>query len=256
MHIVAIHGLGGDREGLAKGLAAALGATLYEALARLRVPGSGPVTVAVFAEEGRAAALLEKLKSSGFGASVLTDAEIELEGRASIVRRFSLGEHDLGVTSEKGDSSSIPFQEIAVILRGTAIISGVTTETTKTRSVDAGRAVLSGGLMITKTTTDVREVITEERQGFVNLYRKDGPVLVFREKALAYDSLGPAIKPSRTLNFSYLVSELRRLCPGAVYDERLLTRAGQVGLLGPSLNPEQHINVAAALLRKVLGGKV
>jgi hypothetical protein len=59
-----------------------------------------------------------------------------------------------------------------------------------------------------------------------------------------------------SLNFTYLISELRRRCPDALYDERLLSRAGQVALLGPSLNPEEHLIVATALLRKVLGSKI
>lgn len=256
MHIVAIHSLNEDKEILAKVLAAAIGATIYEAFARLRAPGSGPITVAIFAEKERAIGLLEKLQTTGFKASVLTAGEIEMEGRAFIVRRFSLGERDLGLTAEKGDSVSIPFQEIDLILRGTAIIRDVTTETVKNRSVSPRRAVLSGGIMITKTTKDVREVITEERQGFVNLYARDGSTLVFRENTLVYDSLGSALRPSRALNFTYLISELRRRCPDALYDERLLSRAGQVALLGPSLNPEEHLIVATALLRKVLGSKI
>jgi hypothetical protein len=111
-------------------------------------------------------------------------------------------------------------------------------------------------MMITKTTKNVREVITEERQGFANLYAGDSSILIFRENGLVYDSLGSALKPSRALNFTYLISELCRRCPDALYDERLLSRAGQVALLGPSLNPEEHLIVATALLRKVLGGKI
>lgn len=252
MHIVAIHSLNGDREILARVLAAAMGATVYEALARLRVPGSGPLALAVFAEEGRAAELAEKLRTAGFNTAVLTAGEIEIEGRASIVRRFSLGEHDFGVTMDSGESTSIPFQNIDLILRGTTIIRDVATETVKSRSVSPGRAVLSGGMMITKTNTNVREVVTEERQGFVILYASDGSTLVLRENTLVYDSLGSALRPSRMLNFAYLIAELRRRCPDALYDERLLTRAGQVALLGPSLNPEEHLVAATALLRKVL----
>ena len=256
MHIVAIHGLNEDKESLAKVLAAAIGATIYEAVVRLRAPGSGPITVAVFAGKERAIRLLEKLQTTGFEASVLTADDIEKEDRAFIVRRFSLGERDLGATAEKGDSISIPFQEIDIILRGTAIIRDVTTDTVKNRSVSPGRAVLSGGLMATKTTKNVREVITEERQGFANLYARDGSTLAFRENTLVYESLGSALRPSHALNFTYLISELRRRCPDAQYDERLLSRAGQVALLGPSLNPEEHLVVATALLRKVLGTKI
>ncbi|MBA4374252.1 MAG: hypothetical protein C0402_15485 [Thermodesulfovibrio sp.] len=252
MHIVAIHSLSEDKESLAKALATVLGATIYEALARLRIPGRGPVTVAVFAEKERASGLLEKLETAGFRATMLTADEIDIEARASIVRRFSLCGSDLGITTDKADSLSVPFHEITCILRGTAIVHDVATETVKNRSISPGRAVLSGGMMFTKTTKDVREVMTEERQGFVTLSARDGSPLVFRENTLVYDSLGPALRPSRALNFTYLISELRRRCPDALYDERLLNRANQVALLGPTLNPEAHLSVATVLLRKVL----
>ena len=214
MHIVAIHSLNAEKESFAKVLAAALGATVYEALARLRVPGSGPVTVAVFAEQERAIGLLEKLETAGFKASVLTAGEIEVEGCAVIVRRFILGEHDLGVTANNGENTSIPFQKIDLIVRGTAIIRDITIETINKRSLSPGRAVLSGGMMLSKTTKNVREVITEERQGFVNIYATDGSALVLRENALVYDSLGPALRPSRVLNFTYLYRRAAQTLPG------------------------------------------
>lgn len=252
MHIVAIHDLNEDKETLTGALAAALGLTIYEAGARLRQPGRGPLTVAVFSEEAPAAGLLERLHATGFKASILTSGEIETEGRGLIVRRVSLGGTGLDFIVEKGDNGRIAFQEIDLILRGTAIVSGVTTETVKNTSVSLGSAVLSGGMKITKTTKSVREVTTEERQGFLNLYAGGRLPLVFRENALAYDGLGPALKPSRAANFIYLITELRRECPDALYDERLLNRAAQVSLLGPSLVPEKHLVVATALLQKVL----
>jgi hypothetical protein len=255
MHVVGIHSLKDDKESLAGSLAAVLGVTVYEALSRLRAPGSGPLIVAVLAEKERAVYLVEKLRSTGFKALMLTGDEIENEGNALIVRRFSFGERGLGVTTEKGDSFDISFQNIDVILRGTDIFREVTTETVKKRSLSLERAVLSGGMMISKTTKSVRETATEERQGFANIYPADGTVLVFRENKLVYDSLGPELRPSRVANFNNVVSELVRRCTGALYDARLLNRAAQAALLGPSLRPEEHLIVATALLSKVFRDK-
>ena len=256
MHVVAIHSLKENKETLSSALAAVLGVTVYEALARLRAPGNGPLIVAFFAEKERALQLVKRLQSEGFKASLLTAGELETEGCALIVRRFSLGECELDVTTEKGDRRSVPFKNIGLILRGTGIVRGVTTETVKNRSVSPGRAVLSGGMMITKTTKNVREVTTEERQAFVNIYARDSSTFVFRENTLVYDSLGPALQLARAANFIYLVAELRRRCPDALYDERLLSRAGQAALLGPSLNPEENLIVATALLSKVLRDEI
>jgi hypothetical protein len=254
MHVVAIHRLGQDREKHASALASALGMTMYEALSRLRSPGNGPFTIGVFAEQERAIQIEEKLQSEGFGAVILLEGELTKELSPLIVRKFALSENELEVVTEMGESLRISFQNIRLILRGIGIVRGSTTETVKNRSVSLGRAVLSGGLMLTKTTKTVKEVATEERTAFFNIYTAGKPVMVFRENALVYDSLGPALQPSRALNFTYLIAELRRRCPDAQYDERLLTRPAQVALLGPTLNPEEHLGVATALLAKTLSG--
>lgn len=252
MYIAAIHGLGQDRETHAAVLASALGITMYEALSRLRSPGNGPFTVGVFADQQRAMQVEEKLRSAGFSAVVLTDAEITAARCPLIARKFELSGKELAVVSESGQSLGIPFQDIRLIVRGTGIVRGSTTETVKTKSLSLGRAVMSSGLMITKTTKTVQEIATEERTGFFNLYAEGAQVIVFRESGLFYDSLGPALQPSRALNFNYLIAELRRLAPDAQYDERLLTRPAQIALLGPTLNPEEHLSEATALLAKTL----
>lgn len=252
MHIVGIYELGKEKESLAGPLAAALGRTNCEAMARLRAPGDGPLIVAVFAMEEQAGLLSEKLRYAGFKAVVLSADEIEAEKHARIVRRFGLGDQDLLIETVKAEKLTVPFLDIELILRGTGIVSAMSSETVKSRSVSLGRAVLSGGMMISKTKKDVREVRTEEREGFINLYAGDAPALVFRENSIAYDSLGSELRPSRAANFVYLVSELRRRCTTARYDERLLTRAGQAFLLGPSLVPEESLTVATALLAKTL----
>jgi hypothetical protein len=252
MHIVAIHSIKQDKETLASSLAAILKVTTYEALTRLRAPGNGPLTVAILAEKERAEQLSEQLHLAGFKALVLTDGEIKAASCAWIVRRFRLGEHELHVEREKGGDLDISFQDVDLILRGIRISLGTTKETVKDRSMDLGRAVLSGGMMITKTTKTIREITTEAREQFVNLYSGDAPTIVFRETALDYNSLGSALMLSRSDNFTYIVTELRRCCMGAKYDERLMNRAAQAALLGPLLKPEEHLIVATALLAKVL----
>ncbi len=254
MHVVAIHSINSDKEAMAGSLSAVLKVTLYEALTRLRCPGNGPLTVAVFAEKERAEQLSEQLHSAGFESVVLTSDEIAAEACARLVRRFGLGERELHIETEQGDKLDIPFQDTDLILRGISIFRDTTTETVKHRSINLGRAVLSGGMMITKTTKTTRDVTTEVRERFINLYAGDAPILVLRENALDYNSLGSARKPSRSENFTHLGTELRRCCPGARYDERLMNRAAQAAMLGPLLDPEKHLAVATALLAKVLRG--
>ena len=76
--------------------------------------------------------------------------------------------------------------------------------------------------------------------------------MALRESALTYESFGPRRQPTRAANFAALLAELRRRCTAAVFDERLLTRAGQARVLGPALPPDEHLDVAVTLLERVL----
>lgn len=255
MHVVAIHNLRDDKQNMAGALAAVLKGTAFEALSRLRAPGSGPFVVGVFAEQEQAAALAGKLESGGFSAAVLSEGELEAETGQWSIRRFGLNEHELRVESVDGRSRTLAYQDIDLILRGTGISSSTSVETTKQRTFDPGAAVLSGGLKMTKMTKTTREVTKEEREGFFTLYAANNPTLLFRENSLVYDALGYSRGLSRSANFAQLTAEMRRRCRAARYDDRLLNRAGSAGLLGPSLNPEEHLVVATALLAKVLRGR-
>jgi hypothetical protein len=251
MNVVGIHSLNESRKSRAAALAIALGSTAYEASSRLRVTGNGPLVVAVFADRQKAEELAGRLNAADFPAVVLTAAEIEAESRQVAVRRFSLDSQRLVV--ESGNSSIvISCQEIGLILRGTAITGSTATETSKERKFSMERALLSGGAMLTKTRKTEHVVTSEKREGFFSLYAKGRPGFLFRENSLAYDSLGAVRSHSSSANMAHLISELHSRCPFAVYDERLLARAAQAALLGPTLRPEGHLPVATALLAKVL----
>jgi hypothetical protein len=256
MHIVAIYNLNNDKETSAGSLAAVLKVTFYEALTRLRCPGNGPLTVAVFAEKEQAEQLSEQLRSAGFKPVVLRAEEIAGMTGTWIVRSFGLGEDELHIETEQGKNLDIAFQDVDLILCGMSISRDTITEIVKQRSIDVGRAVLSGGMMITKTTRTSRDVTTEARERFINLYARGAPVIVFCENAIDYSSLGSARGPSRSENFVHLVAELRRCCPVARYDDRLMNRAAQAALLGPLLDPEKHLAAATALLSKVLRERI
>lgn len=251
MNVVAIYDLPEVKESLGDKLASALDVTVFEALSRLRTPGNGPIVVAVFSDTGPAHQLVEKLSASGFHAIHLADDEIVAEVRHPSVKRFSLGEGAMHVETPQGADLDIPYLDVQLVIRGTRIAVSTSTETVKNRSFSLGRAVLSGGMVLSKTTKTVRETTHQERENFFTLYTKAG-ACTFNEKGVVYDSLGPALQPASAANFGYLVGELRRRCAGAVYDERLMKRVSQAALLGPRLSPETHLGVATALLAKVL----
>jgi hypothetical protein len=252
MHVLAIYNVKENKQELAGVLATVLKVTVFEAHSRLRTPGNGPLVVGVFAEEVQAKKLADELKSKGFSAVVLKNAEIKAEADQWLVRRFDFGEKDLIIKSNDGRSLTIAYRDINLILHGIGIVSSTSMETNRRRTLSLGNAVLTGGLKVTKTVKTMHEVTKEERERFLTLYAENLPTLAFHETGLVYDSLGPKRGLSRSVNFVQLTAELRRLCTGAQYDERLLSKAGQTSLLGPLLNPDQYVVVATALLAKVL----
>ena len=252
MHIAAIYNLPDRKDDLAEALASALGATVYEARSRLRVPAKGPLVAASCRDREAAEKIAERLASGGFDAIVLDQDEIQTESDQFIVRKFRLDDEALYVESGNGQNLTVDYGSIDLLLRATSIAGKTESETVKERKFSLGRTVLSGGLVMSRTEKITREIKTEEREAFFNLYSRSLPALVFYESALVYDSPGFALKPSRVANFAYLISELRLRHPDAAFDDRLLRRAEQAAMLGPLLSPEEFLNVAISLLAKIL----
>ena len=252
MHIAAIYNLPDHKDDLAEALAAALGTTLYEARARLRLPGIGPLVAATCRDREAAEKIAESLASGGFDALVLDQDDIETESVQFIVRKFRLDDKSLDVESGNGRNLTVDYRDIDLLLHGTSIAGTTESETSKERKFSLGKTVLSSGLVMSSTKKITREIKTEEREGFFNLYAGSLPTLVFRQGLLVYDSPGFALKQTRVANFAYLISELRQRQPKAVFDKRLLQRAEQATLLGPLLSPDEFLPVATSLLAKVL----
>ena len=252
MNIVAIYNLPEKKEMLAETLAAAMKSTVYEALSRLKAPGTGPFVVSASAAVGQAEELIARLRAGGFHAVLLKEDDVESEAARFVVRRFRLNPDALIVESRPEESLKVDYSSIRLLLRGTSISQTISTETMKEKKFNPGMALLTGGLKMTKTTEKITESTTQIREGFFHLYTGEQQTFVFREGGLFYDSLGTALQATRQANFSYLITGLRRLSPGAFYDDRLLSRAGQVQLLGPLLSPEKHLDIATSLLAKML----
>jgi hypothetical protein len=252
MYIVAIDDLGEDREGIARALSEALGTIFYDALIRVRVPGKGPLIVAAYAEKKIALEKTEKLSIAGFRTLVLEQDEVETDGQSTMVRRFLFGNDELEIEARTGDVIRIGYNLIDTIIRGIRIVQTTETETVKGKKFAVGRAILTGGLMMTKSVKINQQSRTDVREGFINLYPGKRRPLVFVESALLYDSLGPALRPTRAANFAFVLEEIRRRCPGTVYDDRLLSKAGQARLLGPMFEPGRHLDIAVTLLSRSL----
>jgi len=252
VHIVAIRDLEPGFEAKAAALAPVFGTTPAALAARLGAAGRGPVVVATAAEAASAARLAAAVDAAGFRSLLLAPEDLEVEAARFVARAPAFRDNTLALESRQGEVLLLECGSVALILRGTMDRSTLEAVTTRERKFSLGKALLTQGLAVTKSVekTSLRSV--GAREGFAHLYAPGQRPAVLRESELAYEAFGPLRQPSRAANFTVLVAELRRRCTGAAYDDRLLSRAGHLRLLGPTLPPEDYLDVAVTLLARTL----
>ncbi len=252
MHIVAAYGWQKNEAETAKAIAEALGILVFEA--RQKMTGGGPTVLVSFADSEPAKAAVHKLTRSGVPALMIDTQAVRSSARQPIqVGRFELGSQGLQVESVEGQSLVLDYASIALLLVAIGSSGQVTTSSTETkRKFSLGKTLLAGGIPMTKKVkTEVRQS-AEERDKILWLYTRDQKKLVLDRAALDYTGLGDAMQLSRDLNFTYLENELRRRAPRAIYDNRLLKRAGLVQVLGQPLDPETDLDLAFEILARAL----
>jgi hypothetical protein len=255
MHVVVIHGWKEETTELIQALAVTLGITAYEM--RQRMIGGGPAVVANFADPQTARNMAEKLNQSGVATLIIDADAVRSKASRFVVRRFEMKERSLRIEASDGQCAEIAYEDIDLLLPGTRIIGQSKTITVTERKLSIGKTLLTGGIPMMKKVERQEEVSTEERDNILYLYAGERSPVVFSQTGMSYDGLGAAMKLSRELNFSYLKSELRRLCLATGYDDRLLNRLGQARILGPAQNPETNLDLAFYILaRSLQQGKI
>jgi hypothetical protein len=202
----------------AQAFAGAAGLTLAEA--RMRLAPEPPALLARL-EPPRAEAMVAALRSAGL---VVLDVPVRCptdDDRLS-VQRFVLDPAGLTLTSRAGETLQAPWAEVLAVLRGlrAAVTEVERTETTKKLSL--GRAVLTGGAMISKTSTTRVRSSSESTEQVILLYLRDGRAATLAEHELQFTSLGAGMQPSSTANMAELARRLREGARGAFHDDRLL----------------------------------
>lgn len=244
VHAVVIDRVTGDGEQVARALARALGCTPYDVRASVNAPGGGPAVVSVHADPKAAEATCALVRGTGLFAQVVAVRAIDL----LVARKFELGPAALGVESRDGAAAQIPFAAIDLLLRGVRQIQRTQTEMVTQKKVAIDRMILSGGLINTRMQETTRTTTETDADELVVVFAGAEAPWVLRERELVYQSLGPALQPSRTANFRFLARELRARAPQATWDERLVRPASQSQMLGPTLRGEEHVEFLIGLV--------
>ena len=252
MHVVAIHGWREETPELVQSLAGALGIVAFEA--RQRLIGGGPSVVASFADPLQAGVLEKKLGQYGFKALIVDASAVRKRIGFLVVRRFQLNEWSLRIEAFDGQQAEISVDGIDLLLPAMSSVSYSESKTVSERRFSLGKTLLSGGIPMTKKVERQEEVSVQESRKLLYVYAANRGPLLFSQDGISYDGFGAAMKLSQEQNFTYLISELRRLSPKAVYDDRLLTRVGQIRLLGPTQSLESSLDLAAEIIARSLRG--
>ncbi|HXI57986.1 MAG TPA: hypothetical protein VNO55_18100 [Polyangia bacterium] len=211
-----------------KAIAGAIGAAPADV--RMRLAGRLPRVLASDSDGAALAAAAEALEALGLQTVVCDPTEAPSDRERVIGRRVNPSSADgaLQVWDGAETCHEIPRAAVQLLQRGVRAATEQRTVTTTQRKFDAGRALLSGGLMLTKKSTQTSTTTTETREPFLLVQRAggEGDVILY-ERRLDYRFLGTDLQPSSHANFERLVAAVRAFCPQAPFDDRV----GQAGFL-------------------------
>lgn len=247
MHVVVINHWKEETAEFAQEISMALANTVFEVQQRM-ICGI-PTVIGCYADPQQALAIAQKLDQIGMKTMVVDATKVRNRTGAVVVRRFALNESSLYIETDDRRCAEIPYGKIDALLPATCNIKYSETKTNVERKLSLGKTLLMGGIPIYSNVKHQQKIKTEMYNKVLYLYvSKRLQPIIFSQEDMLYDGLGDAMKLTRELNFTFLTDELHRRSPGAIYEDRLLRRVGQTRLLGPTLNPEANIDLAAEIL--------
>lgn len=142
--------------------------------------------------------------------------------------------------------------DVTLIQSGARITIDRRQVTTEKQRLDPGRAILSGGLILTRKVTSSSTLTSETREPFLLLHRADDSDVILYERRLDYRFLGADMQPSSHANFQRLTARVRGFCPGVAFDERVAQPGFVAGLPPTSADPTDLSLYLVALAHRAL----
>jgi hypothetical protein len=218
MRVVALVRAPANPEAAVTALASAAG--MAPAEARMRLAPEPPALLARLAPDA-AEALVAKLRQAGL-AVLAVDEQRLAEQERPLARGVTFGPSSVTFTPRAGPPLELAWDEVLVILRGASSVRTQSEHSEKTRSLALGKALVTGGLAMTRTGEKTVRGSQEETSQVIFVLARDGRGAVLSEHAVDFSCLGPHMQPVRTANMGVLAKLLRERAPGAYFDERLL----------------------------------
>lgn len=218
--VVALAELHGTVEAEAAALAADLGMTAYEA--RLLLVAGMPAVVKTTDDRAVALDRLAALRARGHGAIACDLSAVVPSSAMTRIQRFEID--DGAITLRDHPDGRLPFDDVLVLIAAVHREHTDTTTTTRETKFSMQRALLTGGVAMTKTVSKEARSTVDEREGVLYVFRRSGPPpWILHERSTAWTGL-PVLAPTASENFRATMALLRERAPGAAFDDRLVTR--------------------------------
>ncbi len=220
MFIVAVTRWGPGLDQQLPELAKTLGLFAYDL--RMRLSGPLPVVVARMAKRDDASRLMAQLRGWGHGAVGCEQGSVFDAASMHQPREFAFEGSLLRTEDAMHSRSEVAADEVYALIHAMVLADHQQNQTRSGKQFSAARAVLSGGLVMTRKTSSSSHVTESESEERVYLIRRGfaDPIL-FRQHQLHYAGLGEQLGRSSHENFATLVERLRQFCPGALYSAQL-----------------------------------
>jgi len=219
MFIVAIAKIEGEVEHAIRPLSEALGTTAYEL--KLVFNAGLPAIVRVTADESQALSAKKAIAAFGHWPILCRRSDVVQSARTRELRNFRFAPE--GLVPEQGSNQRLSYDDVSVLLSATHRTTSETSEQVKERQFRPMAAVLSGGLILTKTTKRTVTSTTARIEQVLYIFSRSQPPYLLRERSANYTELGARRSPTSFENFNTTIEILRSRCPAARYDERLRT---------------------------------
>lgn len=187
---------------------------------RMRLSGEPPLPFARLPDDA-AEALAQRLRGKGWSIGTCPLPPPGDETRV-VARTVELLPGELRFTARSGETLALEDGDIAVLLRGLRSATDTTSRTVKERKLAPGTALLTGGLMLTKTSKREVTQTAQAVEHFLFVYDRAGRCVALYDAQLAFGSLGAQVQPTRLGNMQLLTDTLRQRAQRARFDDRLM----------------------------------
>jgi hypothetical protein len=187
-----------------------------------RLVGVLPRILLTGATPEQADRLAPALEELGFAVLCFAPEAVPGDEDRVIAHRLEVAGGELVVEDAAGNRQRCPAGAVALLQRAVRVRHSSWKTKQVDRKLDIGKAILSGGLMLTRKVERTTVHHRESEEALLLVERADGaPDILIPERGMDYRFLGADMLPSSRANLERVWGRLRELAPQAAVDERM-----------------------------------